>query len=92
MENQLRVKKNLGTNFSHPHHRKVFGEAVESGDVQKVKEITHGLKGATGNISATQMHQNCIEMDALAKDGDLSSFPDRLSRLDEQEFWFLKYV
>lgn len=62
----------------------ILTAAVDGGDVEKVREIAHGLKGATGNISAVHMHQNCKEIEAMAKDGSLDGVKMKVEALATQ--------
>jgi HPt (histidine-containing phosphotransfer) domain-containing protein len=47
-------------------------------------QLAHGLKGATGNISAAQMHENCVKLDTMGKDRDLTNAKAALELLDKQ--------
>jgi HPt (histidine-containing phosphotransfer) domain-containing protein len=64
--------------------RAAMGEAVKSNDVTKVKEVAHSLKGASGNISAKEMHANFLKIEQSAKNGDLSQIPPILQSIDGQ--------
>ncbi|MBF0121914.1 MAG: Hpt domain-containing protein [Candidatus Omnitrophica bacterium] len=67
-----------------PGKRNAFRQAMEMGNVVTFQQIAHGLKGATGNISAKQMHENCTELDRLGKNSNLAGAKERLDLLDKQ--------
>lgn len=64
--------------------RDQLNAAFERGDVKQFQMMSHALKGASGNISARQMHLNCIDLDAMGKKGDISGAKPMLSLLDRQ--------
>lgn len=64
--------------------RAAFWQALEKGNATTFQQIAHGIKGATGNISAKKMHENCVELDRMGKGGDLSGAKERLELLDRQ--------
>lgn len=64
--------------------RAAFWKAFEKQDTAAFQMIAHGLKGATGNISAARMHENCIELDRMGKDGDIKNAKPMLELLDRQ--------
>ncbi|MBF0387110.1 MAG: Hpt domain-containing protein [Candidatus Omnitrophica bacterium] len=64
--------------------RDTFWKAFEKHDTSGFQMIAHGLKGATGNISAAQMHDNCVALDLMGKDGDISNARPALELLDRQ--------
>lgn len=64
--------------------RQKLGEAVEAGDVETVQAITHGLKGASGNIAAKAMHEHIKAIEAAAKTGDIAPTKEGLPLLDQQ--------
>lgn len=67
-----------------PPKRDTLGQAVGTDDVDKVREIAHGLKGATGNISAVFMHENCKSIEVDAKENNLGPVAEKLASLDQQ--------
>ena len=67
-----------------PGKRNTIWAAMEKGDSVTFQQISHGLKGATGNISARKMHENCIELDHMGKDGKLEGARAKLELLDQQ--------
>ena len=64
--------------------RQVLGEAVKTNDLNKIKEVAHGLKGASGNISAKEMHTNFLKLEELAKNSDFNQMPALLQNIDGQ--------
>jgi len=67
-----------------PGKRDAILAAFTKGDVNTFLQLAHGLKGATGNISARQMHENCIELDLMGRKGNLAGAKERLELLDKQ--------
>ncbi len=64
--------------------RQALGEAVKANDVNKIKEVAHSLKGASGNISAKEMHANFLKMEQFAKSNDFNQIPGLLQNIDGQ--------
>ena len=64
--------------------RQVLDEAVKSGDTNKIKEVAHSLKGASGNISAKEMHANFLKVEAAVKNNDLNQVASILKEIDVQ--------
>ncbi|NLE64604.1 MAG: Hpt domain-containing protein [Elusimicrobia bacterium] len=73
-----------------PPKRDLIRTAFEKNDVITFQQVAHGLKGATGNISAAQMHATCVALDHLGKDGDISGAQALLDALDQQFAAFQK--
>jgi HPt (histidine-containing phosphotransfer) domain-containing protein len=67
-----------------PGKRELIRKAFEAGKVHDFQMVAHGLKGATGNISAKEMHINCVALDLMGKDGKISDAKDMLDLLDKQ--------
>jgi HPt (histidine-containing phosphotransfer) domain-containing protein len=67
-----------------PAKRNAIVAACEKNDANAFRALAHGLKGATGNISAAQMHENCVALDLMGKDGVLAGAKERLELLDKQ--------
>ena len=61
-----------------------FQAASQKGDCAAFQMLAHGLKGATGNISAKRMHENCVELDKMGKSCDLSGSKEKLDLLGQQ--------
>ncbi len=58
--------------------------AYKKGDCAAFQMISHGLKGATGNISAKQMHENCSQLDAMGKSCDIEGAGEKVALLGRQ--------
>ncbi|MEI8011193.1 MAG: Hpt domain-containing protein [Candidatus Omnitrophota bacterium] len=59
-------------------------KAVKGNDRREFQTIIHGIKGATGNISAAQMHANCVELDAQARNEDILTLAPGVDLLGRQ--------
>ncbi len=64
--------------------RQAMEAAVKGNDVSKIKEIAHSLKGASGNISAKEMHANFLKIEHAAKTNDLNEIAIILKSVDGQ--------
>lgn len=64
--------------------RQALESAVKAADVAKIKEVAHSLKGASGNISAKDMHANFLKMEAAVKANDLGQLGPILKDVDAQ--------
>jgi len=64
--------------------RQALGDAVKNNDVTKIKEVAHSLKGASGNISAKEMHANFLKIEQSAKNNDISGITPILQVIDGQ--------
>lgn len=58
--------------------------AAEKQDSSSFQMLAHGLKGATGNISARRMHENCIELDHKGKACDMEGLMPKVELLGQQ--------
>lgn len=64
--------------------RQMLDEAVKSSDITKIKEVAHSLKGASGNISAKEMHANFLKIEHAAKSNDVNQIASILKDVDVQ--------
>jgi HPt (histidine-containing phosphotransfer) domain-containing protein len=64
--------------------RQAMDEAIKGNDIAKIKELAHSLKGASGNISAKEMHANFLKIEQAAKNNDLSQAAVILKDVDVQ--------
>ena len=64
--------------------RQAMGDAVKGNDVTKIKEVAHSLKGASGNISAKEMHANFLKIEQAAKINDIAGMTPILQSIDGQ--------
>ena len=49
--------------------RQALEDAIAAGDIAKIKEVAHSMKGASGNISAKPLYAACLKLESLAKEG-----------------------
>jgi len=62
--------------------RKALGEAVTAGDISKIKEIAHSMKGSSGNISAKPLYATCLKIEMLAKEGKTDGMQQMIADID----------
>jgi len=67
-----------------PGKRNIIWKAFETGDAAAFQAVAHGVKGATGNISAMRMHETCVVLDRMGKDGQVAAAKSQLEALDAQ--------
>lgn len=63
--------------------RRALGEAITAGNITKIKEVAHSMKGASGNISAKPVHAACLKLEGLAKDGKTDGMQELASTIDK---------
>ena len=51
---------------------------------QRVRGISHALKGSSGNMGATRVAEVCAELEMAGESGDLAAVPGLLERLEEE--------
>jgi two-component system, sensor histidine kinase and response regulator len=59
-------------------------EAIGEADAQRVRSISHALKGSSGNMGATRVSEVCAELEMAGESGDLAPAPGLLERLEEE--------
>ena len=64
--------------------KKMLDEAVAKNDFAQVRNIAHGLKGSSGNISAKKLHPSFSNLEQMAKSQDLSKAEETLALIDRQ--------
>lgn len=64
--------------------KKMLDEAVNRNDFEQVRDIAHGLKGASGNISAKQLRVSFSDLGQMAKTRDFSRAKEELELIDRQ--------
>ena len=69
--------------------RQYLSEAAQQKDYERIKEIAHSLKGASGNISAKNLRPLFSSLEEMGKTGNVSTVEATLSQID-QEFALLK--
>lgn len=52
--------------------------AIKEGDYKKLVEVSHALKGASGNIGLTKTYQLCLELENIGKKKENLSAAERL--------------
>ena len=62
--------------------RKALGDAITAGDIAKIKEAVHSMKGASGNISAKPMYAACLKLESLVKEGKTDGIQEVASVID----------
>ena len=72
--------------------RALFDELIKEGEFDRIKDIAHSLKGATGNISAKIMHASCERLERLAGAKDAASIQELIALLDEQFLELQSYI
>lgn len=64
--------------------KKMLDEAVVKNDFDQVRNIAHGLKGASGNISAKKLCVSFTDLGEMAKTHDFSKAKEVLEAIDRQ--------
>ncbi len=59
-------------------------EAINKGDAPAVREVSHTLKGSSGNMGARRMAELCAQLEEAGASGDLSRSSELLERLEEE--------
>ena len=62
----------------------MLDEAVAKNDFDQVRNIAHGLKGASGNISAKKLRISFSNLGQMAKSQDFSKAQETLALIDQQ--------
>jgi len=62
--------------------RQALGDAITAGDITKIKEVAHSMKGSSGNISAKPLHAACLKLEMLAKEGKTDGMQEVASAID----------
>ncbi len=64
--------------------RQALNEAITTGEIGKIKEVAHAMKGASGNISAKSMHATFLQLEHLAKSNTTTGMAQLLKDIDGQ--------
>ncbi len=64
--------------------RQALSDAIAAGNIAKVKEVAHSMKGSSGNISAKPMHATCLQLEQLAKSNSTDGMQDLVKAIDAQ--------
>ena len=59
-------------------------QAIEQGDFNNIKEIGHSLKGSSGNLSLTALHETAFGIEASGRDNDIEQARLLFVRLKEE--------
>jgi HPt (histidine-containing phosphotransfer) domain-containing protein len=59
-------------------------EAVNKGDAPTVREVSHMLKGSSGNMGARRMAELCAQLEEAGASGDLSRSSELVEQLAEE--------
>ena len=62
--------------------RKELEKSLSDGDVETVRNISHSLKGASGNISAVRIQALCFFIEKTSSENILDGIEERLPELD----------
>ena len=64
--------------------KKLLAEAVAKQDLEQVKSIAHGMKGASGNISAKKLRASFFDLEQTVKAQDFTKAGQILNVIDAQ--------
>jgi len=64
--------------------RVLLDELIAKKNVDEIRDISHSIKGATGNISAKRMHECCAQIEKLAEAKDMDKVIALMPTLDEE--------
>ncbi|MCK5579781.1 MAG: Hpt domain-containing protein [Candidatus Omnitrophica bacterium] len=72
--------------FEEDHQEKIslLKGVVEEGGFEQIKDITHSMKGAAGNISAKAIYSTCARIEQMAAKRDINEIKECVSVLEEQ--------
>lgn len=56
--------------------------ALANGESQSIAELAHSLKGSAGNVGAEDVHQLCLSIEQLARDGNLGPVAELAGQLE----------
>ena len=62
--------------------RQALGDAIAAGDIDKIKQVAHSMKGSSGNVSAKPLHAACLQLESLAKAGKTDGMLEVVSNID----------
>lgn len=62
--------------------RKQMDEYLAGKDAEMLRNVSHSLKGAAGNISAKQLYALCLFIEKTATDGRFDGISEKLKELD----------
>lgn len=88
------LKQLLGDEFSalvnafeqdNRKHLKSIEQLIDNDEAEQVSRQVHSIKGASSNLGAIELASVCQQLEAQAKDGDLSNAKELLAQI-HQEF------
>ena len=74
---------------SGPRWMAALNEGLQSADSEKLREVSHGMKGASATVFAWRISNLALEFEYLARDGEVEKLKSRMVEL-EQAFDELK--
>lgn len=75
-----------------PNDLAKMAEALADGDMQALSTIAHTLKGSAGNLSITPIYHLAIDLEAAAKQGNISEVTALLEQMKLKAAEFSSYV
>ena len=64
--------------------RKSLDEAAREKDYNRIANIIHSLKGASGNISAKSLRETLVKLEGIITSKNFDIFEDALTGLDKE--------
>lgn len=64
--------------------RPLLAQMVAEKSCEKIHDLAHSLKGASGNISAKALFQSFLQLEKMGESQDLSPAPELLKTIDAQ--------
>jgi two-component system, sensor histidine kinase and response regulator len=65
-----------------PQQMHAIHQAVEKGQAHDLERLTHRLKGSVGNFAAKPAFEAALQLEKIARQGDLQQFPQAVRALD----------
>ena len=56
-------------------------QAFAQGDANTLRSQAHSFKGSSGNLGAVRVFELCMQLESLAREGELGQVSDLLTRL-----------
>lgn len=67
-----------------PEKIKKLEQAIKNKDFKTVQETAHNLKGASGNLALTKIHELCLGLENMGKEKNIRGADDMLNRIKEE--------
>ncbi|MEQ3778292.1 MAG: Hpt domain-containing protein [Alcanivorax sp.] len=58
-----------------------LASAYTAGDQETLRRQAHSFKGSSGNLGAVRVFELCMQLESLAREGELGQVSDLLTRL-----------